>query len=690
MSRDSRDDSPSTHASSTDEARLRTAYGFDVPEDLHRFWAFAKRAAPKRPLAVLSDLEIALTGPFAVLAGELDGYAGPLHPLLHFRFRNDPPELLTVALGSSDGLHWGYWFDERPDVATIASYYNHDAYEITDDGCSLFDAFRRHLESAWQGAKDDEDRAETKKLDRLRELLTAAAGDTRPETGDRFADRMRSVRSTRLARVVAASSEGMGIVAPAETYSPLAKATPWLHAELAEGDLEGHVAEARRALEAGFPATALKLGRELWSLRGSACEAAASELLVGAYRALGRPELAEIAGLHARHRNLPRVDITEYDEEALEKLARGELVAPDEAEDDELDEAGLADEADDAAEEIDEEADAADDEAVDADDADDDADHEDGDDDDAVVYVVDDEGGSRVVRRLRREPRPKGTPDDGLVSRIERWIDALPDAAIAARIASGELASRPAWRSVARIACWKLVEARDFDGLHALATQLAEANEDPAELLFAACVVIAKRALGQPGEAELDALAKAAMPNDDMDEATRERLDESRERIVDELVERAERDAVLGSVAVELAGRLHALAPSLEWKHLFLHRKGLALAALKDRDGAATCFREAVRLRADWASGFHWLGHVTTGEESRAAYEKARRLYEESDDDDEVYQLASTCAVLGDTKAAVRLLKRAFEDDPDLREHARSDPELDALRGLPQFQKLLA
>ena len=48
------------------------------------------------------------------------------------------------------------------------------------------------------------------------------------------------------------------------------------------------------------------------------------------------------------------------------------------------------------------------------------------------------------------------------------------------------------------------------------------------------------------------------------------------------------------------------------------------------------------------------------------------------------------CAVLGDTKAALRHLKSALEDDDDKRVEARTDPELASLRDNAQFQKLIA
>ena len=59
----------------------------------------------------------------------------------------------------------------------------------------------------------------------------------------------------------------------------------------------------------GFPATALKLGKELWPLHGERKTEYAYELLDAAYAGLGREMLRQVLRTHRAHRDLPSVDI---------------------------------------------------------------------------------------------------------------------------------------------------------------------------------------------------------------------------------------------------------------------------------------------------------------------------------------------------------------------------------------------
>jgi hypothetical protein len=80
-------------------------------------------------------------------------------------------------------------------------------------------------------------------------------------------------------------------------------------------DATALVEEARQALHDGFPATALKLGRDLWA----ACEGrnleSAYELLDAAYAALGRETLRRVLQTHRANRELSSVDILDDEEE---------------------------------------------------------------------------------------------------------------------------------------------------------------------------------------------------------------------------------------------------------------------------------------------------------------------------------------------------------------------------------------
>jgi hypothetical protein len=302
-------------------ALLRQLYGFDFPEDLYRFWDFARRLRPLEPLRALSEaLGITLVGPFDVLAGRCDRRRPRLSMLLHWRYHDDPPEFFTVFAGDTDGLHWGYYCDDPPGgPVCVASYYARDAFEFSADGDSLFEAARLHLEYRYRDDLDymedepdeeEEYREDMARLDVLRQALSAHVAG-RPEVGEAYTDRYAGT-AARNALVIAETPEGMGVVAPPETYRPLSRKGKRYLAYLRRTDDPADVVEeARQALRDGFPATALKVGKDLWAVGGERRTAYACELLDAAYQALGRERLREALRVHRAHRDLPSVDVFE-------------------------------------------------------------------------------------------------------------------------------------------------------------------------------------------------------------------------------------------------------------------------------------------------------------------------------------------------------------------------------------------
>jgi hypothetical protein len=303
-------------------AQLRDLYGFDFPDDLFRFWDFVCRLRPLEPLLALSeDLHLVLVGPFEVLAGRFDGPPPRSSLHLHWRYYDDPPEFFTVLAGDTDGLHWGHYLDDpAAGGGCVASYYTHDAYELSVDGDDLFEAVRLHLEESYRDYEDyrdedDEDAADYEadlaRLAELRQRLQHYATGERPEVGDEYVEAYRGA-SSRQDRVVAATAEGMGIVVPPERYRPLSLRDKKLWSRLRkEEDPAELVEEARRALQDGYPGTALKLGKDLWATTGPTKAAYASELLDAAYAALGREVLRQVLHTHQAHRDRPAVDVLE-------------------------------------------------------------------------------------------------------------------------------------------------------------------------------------------------------------------------------------------------------------------------------------------------------------------------------------------------------------------------------------------
>jgi hypothetical protein len=293
---------------------LRERYGFDFPDDLVAFWEFANRLRPLEPLSAFQDtLGLALVGPFEVLAGRFDGRATRYSQLLHWRYHYDPPEFFTV-FAAGDGLHWGYFLDDPPgSPSCVARYYADEPFEVTDAGDDLFEAVRQELEEqsedcATSAAEEPEEaaahEARRRDLDGLREHLTRWGSH-----------RAGPVPPPRKESVVASTRDGMGIVVARELYRPLSMPDKRLWKYLLSTDDPGPVVEeARRALREGFPGTALKLGRELWSL-GDERTAYAFELLDAAHTALGRGVLRNVLHTHRANRNLTWVDILQCEAE---------------------------------------------------------------------------------------------------------------------------------------------------------------------------------------------------------------------------------------------------------------------------------------------------------------------------------------------------------------------------------------
>jgi histone PARylation factor 1-like protein len=300
--------------------QLRTLYGLDFPDDLFRFWEFASRLQPLDPLNALAEpLDIRLVGPFEVLSGRFDLHTPRLSSLLHWRYYLDPPEFFTVLAGGTDKLHWGYYLDDPGgDRVCVASYFALDAFELSADGDNLFEAVRLELEARHDPLVEslhwDPKAVRLEELDRLRLAIQRYATADRPECDAEYVDKYQGVVA-RNAAVIASTPEEMGVVAPPETYRPLSlpdkKLRPLLRKE---DDPLAVVEEARQALRDGFPATALKLGKELWPLHGERKTAYAYELLDAGYAGLGREVLRQVLRTHGEHRELPSVDI--FDAEA--------------------------------------------------------------------------------------------------------------------------------------------------------------------------------------------------------------------------------------------------------------------------------------------------------------------------------------------------------------------------------------
>jgi hypothetical protein len=93
---------------------------------------------------------------------------------------------------------------------------------------------------------------------------------------------------------------------------------------------------------------------------------------------------------------------------------------------------------------------------------------------------------------------------------------------------------------------------------------------------------------------------------------------------------------------------------------------------------------EAFRI-SPWEYAFYGLGMLERGDAG-----EARRVLEEGverypDNPSMTYNLACVLARTGDAEGAFDQLRRAIAAEPRLAEHAKTDPDLDAIRSDPRF-----
>jgi hypothetical protein len=313
------------------ERRFADDWGIELPDSIFRYWQFLLTLGPVEQHA-LRDADLQ---PYGIM-GLFDDPARPpregLDVRVHGRYYRDPPEFLTFMHGGTDGLHFGLWYDDGRTCTGVASYYNNDGGGVGLPSGTPLEAVREGIE--WhQDHLDDEagedepiaaDVAEERfRLRALREVLLAFETGDRPEEGDAYHETYREedeiLEQGDPSRFE--TLDGGGALTDGESVVPRGRQLPYdrydwctdLHKQLTgdPGVVAAWVTEALQRCADGDPASALTLGRDLhWASEGDAeREHQAHELLVAAYRALGRHNLAGITDAHHRHRDLPQVGV---------------------------------------------------------------------------------------------------------------------------------------------------------------------------------------------------------------------------------------------------------------------------------------------------------------------------------------------------------------------------------------------
>jgi hypothetical protein len=294
--------------------QLRQWYGLEFPADLFAVWELAQELRPRAPRDAFAALALHLDGVFDALAGQFDRKPpdGPLWA--HGMSYQDPPEFFTIFWGESDGFHFGLWFDdpaERP--SCVVSYYNNDAYDLGHYPANLFLTLRRELESCYENTLEDPDanatfnRSQLRECDRLREALRPrmpGATRRRKQMGSEYLNRYTDA-DVDDSTVVARTWGSECIAAPPALYRepPADDETIWREVRTSAGAARW-LKRARRALQDGYPATALKLGKDIWHLAPKKAVTEACAIMEAAYHGLGRPLLAQVLQARQQQRDI--------------------------------------------------------------------------------------------------------------------------------------------------------------------------------------------------------------------------------------------------------------------------------------------------------------------------------------------------------------------------------------------------
>ncbi len=309
------------------EDRLQELFGFSFPDDFHLLWEFAKISRPESPTTAFDYMEdMALVGPFDVLAGRFDHETPRYNPCLHWRYDTDPPELVTIFIRIGGFFHDCYVV-ENPEEGPIgiAGHYQDDT--ISGSSASnllpyLLEQSRDSLAEAEEDLKRSASDREQEYVDRDRrrhdqfEEFCSKNGVALPDESNR-SDYPDVVKHC----LQAPSLKLPGLPPDASGRQKLAAAIERLRwwrvrnqgwSRHTDALVEQALANLRHAGASDVEAR-LHLGRFLWHLyymhRDAATQNAAFSLLDEAYRASDNAYLHHILVQHYEHRESPWLNV---------------------------------------------------------------------------------------------------------------------------------------------------------------------------------------------------------------------------------------------------------------------------------------------------------------------------------------------------------------------------------------------
>ena len=232
--------------------KFKKIFHMELPESLFEFWTFYNELEKDNLSLMRCPINIRLSNLF-------DLFAAADTDVEETYYFDDPPEWITlVDTVDMGGLHWGYFVESYPPVCLPIVSYSRGSY-ISQVGNDLFEALHDHLffidrSLRFNIENDKENEASYREdltfIDQVTSYLQPKLGGTPPWN--------RQPKIT--------TRDGYGIALDPSLYRPLPNEDRLLEPECqpTSDEIERWVRAAQESLEAGFPLTALKLGRDLW------------------------------------------------------------------------------------------------------------------------------------------------------------------------------------------------------------------------------------------------------------------------------------------------------------------------------------------------------------------------------------------------------------------------------------------
>ena len=341
------------------EAKFQKIYGLKLPRHLCIFVGFYRALTLVFGNRLINS--IAMT-PAGVLdwfdPAKFERQVEPgLDERLYFRYVRDPPEMVTVATGDIDGLHWGLWYDKTDELPRVIVYnYAWCEAETISNGCvTLLDSLQKSVSADQESDAGDEQKKgylDAYPFNFRRRLILELLEDARDRETELLAiDNLQRIPPVSMTyeqamakfmedfdgaafkkyinspefRAAAAWSYSAilgGMCPRLPSSSSALRERPERASELNEAyDNEALVTnwiqQAWQFLKKGDPGPACIIGHEIFWKNNSNTIEEGVKLLSAAYKKMKRPELDAILLLHHKYRNLPSVYVYKLEDNVL-------------------------------------------------------------------------------------------------------------------------------------------------------------------------------------------------------------------------------------------------------------------------------------------------------------------------------------------------------------------------------------